>query len=261
MKQTVLLLAFVFIFSQKSNAEEWGKTGHRVIGEVAQMHLTPKAAEQVNTLLEGISLAYVSTYADEIRSDKRFYYLEPWHYVNLNKDEQYHETEKNPEGDIVLAMNTCVEVLKNPSSSLEEKSFYLKLLVHFVGDIHQPLHAGRKQDQGGNNTTLFWFGNPTNLHALWDSDLIDHYQMSYTELAAHLPTKTEEEKSQIMRTSRLQWVQESQTLANEIYENTPQESQLGYEYHYRHFSLVRQRLLEAGLRLAATLNAIFDPAK
>lgn len=254
----LLLITLASFLSHESYAV-WGKTGHRTIGEVAQQNLTPKTTEIVNTLLEGMSLAFVSTYADEIRSDNRFGYLAPWHYVNIDENIRYSEAPKNPNGDIVSAITYCIEMLKNSESSADDKAFHLKLLVHFIGDIHQPMHAGRKTDKGGNDISLKWFGTSTNLHRLWDSNLIDFYKMSYTELAASLPNKTPKEKARLMATPLLDWVNESQDLAQDIYANTPADSSLGYTYHYANFDTVRRRLLEAGLRLAATLNAIFDP--
>ena len=255
-----LIILFLFFGTlQNTYAEVWGKTGHRVIGVIAQKHLTPKATKQVNTLLGGMSLAFVSTYADEIRSDDRYDHLAPWHYVNIDQNTRYSEAEKNPKGDIVTAIQSCIEVLKTPTSSQEDKTFHLKLLVHFIGDIHQPFHAGRKEDRGGNSIDLFWFGKRTNLHRLWDTDLIEHYNMSYSELAAHLPKLTNEQKNDIMAAPILDWVKQSQDLANTIYDKTPQGTRLGYVYHYQNFETVRKQLLDAGLRLAATLNTIFDP--
>ena len=256
----IVLLLLLFTTTQNTYAEVWGSTGHRVIGAVAQKHLTPKAAQQVKELLGGMSLAFVSTYADEIRSDNRYDHLVPLHYVNMDQHTRYHEAEKTPKGDIVIAIKTCIETLKNPTASKEDKAFYLKLLVHFIGDIHQPLHAGRKEDRGGNSIDLFWFGKRTNLHRLWDSDLIEHYNMSYSELAAHLPKQTADEKAVVMTAPLLDWVDQSQDLANTLYDKTPQGTRLGYVYHYQHFETVREQLLDGGLRLAATLNAIFDPA-
>ena len=258
---SILFIPLLFLATlQSTYAEVWGSTGHRVIGAVAQKHLTPKAAEQVNALLGGMSLAFVSTYADEIRSEDRYDHLAPWHYVNMNQSTRYSEADKNPKGDIVTAIQTCVEILKNPTSSQEDKAFHLKLLVHFIGDIHQPFHAGRKEDRGGNSIDLFWFGKRTNLHRLWDTDLIEHYNMSYSELAAHLSKRTSEQKSDIMAAPLLDWVNQSKDLANILYEKTPQGARIGYVYHYQNFETVREQLLDAGLRLAATLNAIFDPA-
>ena len=253
-----ITLFFLTIFPQHIVAAEWGKTGHRVIGKIAQAHLTPNTTAAVDALLDGMSLAFVSTYADEIRSDSRYDYLDTWHYVNMDKNTRYSEAKKNPNGDIITAIDYCVDVLKNPKKSKADKVFHLKLLVHFVGDIHQPMHAGRKADKGGNNIELTWFGKPTNLHRLWDTNLIEHYKMSYTELAAHLPKRSAEENEHCMDAPPLEWVNESQDLANTIYANTPMHASLGYVYHYQYFDTVRVRLLDAGLRLAATLNAIFD---
>lgn len=252
------LFLFFFITTQSAHANAWGSTGHRVIGTVAQKHLTPKTAQQVKAILGGMSLAFVSTYADEIRSDDRYDHLAPWHYVNMNQNIRYSEADKNPKGDIVTAIQTCIETLKNPESSYEDKAFYLKLLVHFIGDIHQPLHTGRKEDRGGNSIDLFWFGKRTNLHRLWDTDLIEHYNMSFSELAAHLPKLSLAQKATVMNTSLFDWLEHSQDLANVIYNTTPKGARLGYVYHYQNFETVRKQLLDAGLRLAATLNAIFD---
>ena len=241
-------------------AESWGKTGHRAIGEVAQQNLTPKAAQIIDELLGGKSLAFISTFADEIRSDETFNYLEPWHYVNMGEDMSYSESSKNPNGDIVVAINTCINYLKDSSVSKNQKAFYLKLLVHFVGDIHQPLHTGRKEDRGGNDIEIYWFGKKTNIHSLWDYDLIHFFEMSYTELASNLPKYSTYKKKNVMSATVLEWVYESQVLANDIYKKTPAGASLEYVYHYQNFDTVRKRLLEAGLRLAATLNMIFDPS-
>ena len=257
---SALFLSLLFFSTlQHTYADVWGSTGHRVIGIVAQNHLTPKAAKQVNAILGGMSLAFVSTYADEIRSDNQYNHLAPWHYVNLDPNTRYSQALKNPKGDIVTAIQTCIEILKTPTSSQEDKAFYLKLLVHFVGDIHQPLHVGRKEDKGGNSIDLFWFGKRTNLHRLWDTNLIEHYNMSFTELAANLPKPSPAQKAAIMTAPLLDWLDQSQDLANVIYDTTPKGAGLGYVYHYQNFETVRKQLLAAGLRLAATLNAIFDP--
>ena len=127
---SALFLSLLFFSTlQHTYSDVWGSTGHRVIGIVAQNHLTPKAAKQVNVILGGMSLAFVSTYADEIRSDNRYDHLAPWHYVNMDQHTRYHEAEKTPKGDIVIAIKTCIETLKNPTASKEDKAFYLKLLV------------------------------------------------------------------------------------------------------------------------------------
>ena len=93
------------------------------------------------------------------------------------------DTPPSDNGDLYIAINKCIDVLKDASSDKESKAFHLKLLVHFVGDLHQPLHLGQEIDRGANRIYVKWFGSNTNLHSVWDSKMIDSYKMSYSEMA------------------------------------------------------------------------------
>ena len=128
------------------------------------------------------------------------------------------------------AIQHCVGVLQDNESSREDKAFYLRLLVHFVGDMHQPLHVGRSEDRGGNDIKVLWFGKNSNLHRVWDSEMINGYQMSYTELANNLPMYTAEKQQTIVSTSVLDWMHESQRHAKHIYGSITQDESLGYAY-------------------------------
>jgi hypothetical protein len=235
----------------------WGKTGHRVVGELASQMISKRTLKKINHLLDGKSLAQVSTFADEIKSDMRYRSYNPWHYANVKTDETYTESEKNKAGDIVFAIQKCVEALKNPLISRADKQFYLMLLVHFVGDLHQPMHFGKPSDRGGNDVKLKWFGRKTNLHRVWDSNMIDDYGMSYTELTANLPKLNATELKQIAQAPLMVWVNESHDLAKQIYSSLPQNKKLGYLYSYHHFKTVRMQLFKGGVRLAALLDDIF----
>ena len=146
--------------------------------------------------------------------------------------------------------------LKDSNISLEDKAFYLRFLVHFVGDIHQPLHVGRAEDRGGNDIKVKWFGNDTNLHRVWDTHIIDDFQMSYTELANHLQNNFN--ASDISLMTEDEWIDESQQLVNKVYSQVKNGDSLGYTYIYQNFDLVKLQLFTAGVRLADTLNDIFD---
>ncbi|MFQ3297620.1 MAG: hypothetical protein ACI921_001613, partial [Polaribacter sp.] len=149
MKFKLFLLITAFFFA-KPAAEEvvfWGQNGHRVTGEIAENHLKKRAKKKIDKLLKGQSLAFVSTYADEIKSDSAYRTYYPWHYINMDLDQSYAEASKNPKGDLVTGITKCIEVLKDGESSFEDKSFHLKMLVHFVGDLHQPMHIGQKEDK------------------------------------------------------------------------------------------------------------------
>ena len=257
-KYLILVFCPLLLWSAPEISEAlWGAKGHRVVGELAAQQISKRTSKKISALMDGVSLAQLSTYADDIKSDKRFREYGPWHYANIKLDETYTESKKNEKGDIVRAIKKCIEVLKDPKTERGEKQFHLKLLIHFVGDIHQPMHLAKPTDRGGNDVKIKWFGRNSNLHRLWDSDMIEDYGMSYTEFTANLPKISPSEQNQIKQAPLIVWVNESQKLAKQIYASLPENTNLGYRYRYDHFKEVRMQLLKGGLRLAALLDQIF----
>ncbi len=256
-----LLLLIPFLFFIKSSSDEaffWGKNGHRATGEIAEKHLTRKAKRSIDKILKGQSLAFVSTYADEIKSDKKYNKYYSWHYINMDLDQNYEEVEKNPKGDLVTGINTCIKILNDKNSSDDEKNFHLKMLVHFMGDLHQPMHIGRKEDKGGNSIQVEWFGRGTNLHSVWDSKMIDDWEMSYIELADNADDLSKKQIEVIERGTLVDWVNEVHLVTNKVYNSVKKGENLRYRYSYNHFGTVRTQLQKGGIRLAKVLNDIFD---
>ncbi|HFS68232.1 MAG TPA: S1/P1 Nuclease, partial [Flavobacteriia bacterium] len=161
-KNIVIILLF-FALTSFTNPN-WGPTGHRTVGKIAAMHLSNKATKEINKILDGHTIAWVSTYADEIKSDKNYRKFYSWHYINFPVDGKYETSKKNPKGDLVTGIQSCIAILKDKNSSKQDKNFYLKILVHLIGDLHQPLHVGHAEDKGGNTIQVQWFGKGTNLH-------------------------------------------------------------------------------------------------
>ncbi|MFD2516702.1 S1/P1 nuclease [Salinimicrobium flavum] len=256
----LLLVAAVFFSSITFASEaDWGRTGHRATGEVAEGHLSKKAKQKIRKLLDGQSLAFVSTYGDDIKSDPKYRYLNTWHYVNIDKGEtEYSKENANPKGDIIQGIEECITVLKDKNTSKDEKAFYLKLLVHFVGDLHQPMHAGRGEDKGGNDIQVRWFGQGSNIHRVWDSEMINDFQMSYTELAHSTDELSKEEIRQIKAGSLLDWMYESKELSTRVYDSVEIGEKLGYEYMYEWFPVLHDQIQKGGIRLADILNEIFE---
>lgn len=257
-----LLLAFAMLALTCnpvfSNSEDWGKNGHRATAEIAENYLTRKAERAIENLLDGRSLAFVSNYADDIKSDPDFRQFGPWHYVNIDPDsDEYDLEEANPKGDLVQAIRKCKEVLTDKNASREDKVFYLKMLVHFMGDLHQPLHVGRGSDRGGNDIQVRWFGDGSNLHRVWDSEMIDSYDMSYTELAENTKELSKTRLDSIRKGELLDWVYESRGLAEKLYGSVKVGEKLGYEYMYERMPMVLDQLQKGGIRLAKVLNEIF----
>jgi hypothetical protein len=148
-------------------------------------------------------------------------------------------------------------VIKDTQSSRADKVFYLKFLVHLVGDLHQPMHVGRLEDKGGNDIQVEWFGRGSNLHRVWDSNMIDDYGMSFTELSDALPELTKQQLNQLQQGTVYDWVEESQDIANTLYESVAVGEKIGYQYSYKWWATVEAQLQKGGIRLAVVLNDIF----
>lgn len=252
------LIASILVFSTV-NAEnpDWGATGHRTVGKIADTYLKGKTKRKISELLDGQSLALVSTFGDDIKSDKRYNEFYTWHYVNMPFGVNYQDSEKNPQGDLVTGIEKCKAVILDENTSKEDKAFYLKLLVHLIGDMHQPMHVGRKEDKGGNTVQVQWFGNGTNLHSVWDSKMIEHYNMTYTELAENSNEISKEQVAFLQQGTIVDWVNDTQTYAVKVYASAKVGDNLRYEYMYLNFETVRSQLQKGGIRLAKVLNELF----
>jgi hypothetical protein len=241
----------------------WGKVGHQAIGYIAAAHLTPKTAAAIKDLLGNETLADVSTYADEIRPDSFFQYTAPWHYIDVPPDENFAQfqvsvyTQTTP--NVYIALNHWERALANPKSSKAIKIFALKMIVHFVGDLHQPLHVARDDDKGGNLTKVLFEGDSTNLHWVWDTKMIEHKTLSALDLAKEWDFATPEDIRIWQADPLIGWLYESNHICNHIYDEHPAGKNLGQEYYDQHIELVRQRIDQAGIRLAGVLNQCFDP--
>lgn len=253
MLRTALLVIVYLLFYQASFG--WGTTGHRVTGQVADKYLTKKARSKIEKILGPHSMAMASTWMDEVRSDSLYNFMEDWHWVTIPEGLTYEQAEKNPKGDILEAIQRIVQALKSKTLSIEKEAEYLKILIHLVGDIHMPLHVGSKDDRGGNDVKVTWFRSDSNLHRVWDSDMIDDTKLSYTEFASSFEELSSEQVKSLQKTSVLDWANESQAYHKNVY--AIGNGKLGYAYSYRYFHIVRKRLHQAGIRLAGLLNEIY----
>lgn len=254
-----VLLIFIFLGTVACNANMiWSKTGHRVTGHIAEKHLTRKAKKAIEDLLDGHSLAFASTFADEIKADRSFSKYSAWHYVNYPLGTRYEDSEKSKYGDIVMGIETCKRIITDATSSRQDKVFHLKLLIHFIGDLHQPMHAGRGDDRGGNDIQLQWFDTGTNLHRLWDSNLINSYGMTYYELGDELEESVSKKEKKVLQAGSLyDWVHESHLTAAVVYDSVEVGEKLRFQYAYQYNDLMFKQLQKGGFRLAKVLNEIF----
>ncbi len=252
------LIVLLLIISTDINASPtWGATGHRVIGKTADNYLKPSAKRQIKKLLKRQTLAFVSTYADEIKSDKRYNEFYTWHYINMPFSETYESSEKKPKGDLVSGINYCKNIIKDKNSSDDDKAFYLKLLIHLIGDLHQPMHVGLKEDRGGNDFKVKWHFKDTNLHKVWDTQIIESYNMSYTELTDNGDYLSKEQVKSIKKGSIVDWVNDTHKITKQIYSSVKKDENLRNNYSYQYLGTVRSQLQKGGIRLANVLNELF----
>jgi hypothetical protein len=235
----------------------WGQNGHRIVGDIAADYLSPEAREEINRVLGHESMAIASTWMDDIKSDPAYDHTHDWHWVTIPNGMNYKETEKNPDGDLINTIRTFIKELKSGSLSAEEEKKKLKMLIHLVGDIHQPLHVGNGKDRGGNDTEVEWFYDDSNLHRVWDSEMIDYTQLSYTEFSTAINHPSDKQIEKWQNTNVIDWANEAMQLRDQVYD-LPQDREIGYKYQYKNRNLLDRQLLKGGVRLAGVLNEIYD---
>ncbi len=246
-----------------SSAWAWGQTGHRVTGAIAQQYLSPLSQAAVMELLPDSSLAEASTYADEMRSDPSEFWqrtASPWHYVTVPEGSHYHDVDAPEEGDAYTAIQRFTATLKDAGASHEDKQLALRFLVHLIGDLHQPLHAGNGTDRGGNDVKVRFFWQNSNLHRVWDSQMLDQRDLSYTEWTRWLTDKiSPADIREWATTDPADWIRESTQLRDTVY---PEDANnMNYDYLYTHLPVAQRRLQMAGIRMAMYLNEVFADAR
>ncbi len=255
----LLPVALLLILPFQSHA--WSQIGHRIVGQIADSYLTPKAKSALREILGDTSLAIATNWADYIKSDSNYKSIDPWHYLNLPDGLSYNDLQVILANDSAINVytktNWLIKQLKNKKLPKDQKRFYLRLLVHFIGDISQPMHVARAEDLGANRIRLTWFGESTNLHSVWDRKLIDDQQLSYTEYAAVINHTTAAQRAKWQKTPIKDWIYESYLLSREIYKSSPPDSKLSYDYSFKWIRTVNEQLLKGGVRLAGVLNDIF----
>lgn len=237
----------------------WGPEGHRAIAMIAAKNLTPGARSKVGAMLGPYnSLAAVSTWADDIREEHPE--TAPWHYIDIPLLASSIDMSREcKEGNCVIGkIIEFQSVLRNKSADPAMRRVALKFLVHFVGDMHQPLHCEDNNDQGANKLQVVFFGQPANLHAVWDSDILRHEKLYGVQFADELGSRiSPSEKTAWTRGTVADWALESHALAAQVaYGKLPRSSPpiLNDSYLDATLPVVERQLEKAGIRLAYILN-------
>lgn len=257
-KKLLLVIAVIYVPLQSM---AWGTQGHRICGQIANTYLTPKARKAIEAILGNESIAMASNWADFIKSDPSYNYLSSWHYIDFDKAYSYPEMvdflNHDTKVDAYTKLQFLISELKKKDLSKENKLLYLRMLIHIIEDVHQPMHTAHTDDKGGNDFKVSWFSASTNLHAVWDSQLIDFQQLSYTEYATAINHSTWAQRQAWQKEPISEWLFESNQIAEKLYTEIKPGDTLNYKYNFSHIDIVNQQLLKAGVRLAGVLNELF----
>ncbi|MEK7354821.1 MAG: S1/P1 nuclease [Bdellovibrionota bacterium] len=271
MKSKFILVATLLI---SVHSFAWGPIGHRAGGLIAQENLTPQAKVEVAKLLGKENLGDVANWADEIKSGSQYKQAIWYHFEKIEDDDTYIETlQATPEaarkrGGLMAAILLSEDILRSKKASTLDKTVALKFLVHFVGDLHQPLHSGRPADKGGVTLPVTWFGMQTSLHGVWDSRMIKTgHEDIFTRAAQRADDgatyaeylQTELKNTKVDTKTHIEgWLEESMALRLGAYDKTYVSDQTRYQSI--HLKEIDVRVYESGLRLAAMLNDIYAGA-
>lgn len=285
---TAFLFASTMLFSGPARA--WGPEGHAIVAEIAEARLTDAAKAQIAQLLSGDDshaqhLDGVASWADAVRPTRPE--SAPWHFVDIPLDTDKYDASRDCGGDncVVQAIQKNVDLLRNRNADKPARLEALKFLVHFVGDIHQPLHCETdtskfpppEGDRGGNKVHVTFLGHSTNLHSVWDGRMIEdvldvelgpdftpdlqataaeakklNAAISANNAAAWAP----EGLTDHLDSATVEWANDSHKFAHDAYRNLPMHRQHGWEQAYedQEWSVVEGQLERAGVRLARILN-------
>jgi hypothetical protein len=239
-------------------AVSWGEYGHRITGEIAELHLDAEARRRVEWLLGGKSLADVAGWADRVRETERYEWTRRLHFVNLPDDATGFEMQRDcPDGEcVVQAVARFSQQLGDRELGRRERATALRFLVHFVGDVHQPLHVSRRTDLGGNLIVVTYRNEKKSLHQIWDSTLVG--SGDWREHARRIDQSITREQAAGWRESGPRvWADESWSLARSHAYAVPADGVIDADYLQRSAVVVERRLAAAGIRLAGLLNRIF----
>lgn len=198
---------------------------------------------------------------DDMRNNPKYAYLKPWHFVNIDKGESYEPSDK----DIVTQLDNAINNLRNRKSLTDaEIQFNLLVLFHLTGDIAQPMHVGYGSDMGGNSVDVTYVSKPSNLHKVWDSEIIEGERITLQECLGYYGTLPEEKVDAVKSTDPRKWMTDSRKLLPRAYafEMKNGEPYIDSAYIKRNKIVIKRQLVYAGIRLAATLESLFsEPVK
>lgn len=249
------LLPLAPVRDEPSRTARWWDAGHRIVARIAEERLTPHTREAVREILEGQSLPDASVWADNIRQYRHD--ADKLHYVNIPlRATAYVPGRDCPGGRcIVAAIERERGMLASPTTAPADRAEALRFLIHFMGDLHQPLHVADDGDRGGNQRRVYLLGHSTNLHRVWDGELVERFGLTDSAYLAELHGEMDTlDLASLERGTVEDWAMEGHRVAVARAYRIPRNGRLGQAYVDASRPAVDRALIAAGVRLARVLN-------
>jgi nuclease S1 len=250
-----LLIPAVLASAPDASGARWWDLGHRIVARLAESRLTPQTREAVRDILDGQSLADASVWADNIRQYRHD--ADKLHYVNIPlADTRYVPGRHCPGGQcIVAAIEQERYLLADPAASPEQRAEALRFLIHFMGDLHQPLHTADNGDRGGNQRSVTFLGHATDLHKVWDGEMIDSSVVNQEAYFKALRRRMDSLDLRALEAGTVvDWAMEGHRIAAEHTYRLPRDGRIGRAYVRANRPIVDRALIAGGVRLAKVLN-------
>ncbi len=253
MKKNLFIASAIIALAIPSCTFAWGKKGHTMVAEVAFNLLDPKTTATVNKYLDGMSPEQAANWMDEIKGDHTLDYMKPWHYVNVEDGKTYEETK---EANIINQLSRVIAELEHHDKmSNEDIKKDLLIIFHLTGDLHQPLHVGYGIDKGGNTIQLQFNGHGTNLHRLWDTEIIEKENITTANCLALLISLKEKDIKKLSVISVQQWMSQPRAQLKTVYNF--KDGKIDETYTGKNREVIVNEITIAGIRLAAILKDVF----
>ena len=242
----------------------WGGPGHALVARIAEAQLTPAARARVLAILgPERPLRSIASWADDVRRTRP--QTANWHFINIPMTAQHLEMPRDcPTGDCVIAkIHDFQKILKDPATAPEPRSEALMFLVHFIGDMHQPLHCGDKNDRGGNDIRVKLADREANLHSVWDGGILARMG-SEDSLFPSMSQESGKRAKKLRKGTVEEWAEESYQKAKaKVYKKLPPAAPgsmavIDAKYEKMAQPIIREQLEKAGARLARVLNEVLQ---
>ena len=230
-----------------------GIQSHKIIVQIAKSKLDKSVTDMVDYYLKGMAWEESACCMDETSKNKNNDYIKPWHYVSIAKDKTYVKTK---EINIISQLELNLNVLKNRSLyPIEFIGESLKIVFHLIGDISQPLHCGYPEDKCGNMVQVKFLNKTSNLHKVWDSDILQEKNIDLWSCAKLIMSFSQTEMNEIEKTDPTLWTLDSRSLLPMVYDIKG--GVIDKAYIDKNIIIIEKQLVKSGLRLAELLNQTF----